>query len=212
VHLTLPLATWLGTSDTSGQVAGFGPVDATDARDLARALANHPDTQWCLTLTGLDGRPAAHGCARAGPPPGRRRARAGPRGNTRDGPGPESPGAKDRTWTFAMTVLDGGDCDHAWETPAYQPTGRLRHLVRIRHATCTFPGCRRPARQCDEDHTLAYDQGGRTCLCNMAPLCRHHHQVKQAHGWALEQTSPGVLTWTAPAGRRYTTTPTEYPA
>jgi hypothetical protein len=256
VHLTLPLATWLGTSGAPGLVAGFGPVDAADARDLARALANHPDTTWCLTLTGPDGRLAAHGCARSGPPPGRRRTRAGPRSNTRDGPGPAPadeptdrfrdgtagpPGtptpcsgdharagpraapatgvgagprtdATGRAWTFTMTVLDGGDCDHAWETPAYQPTDRLRHLVQIRHATCTYPGCRRPARQCDQDHTLAHNDGGPTCLCNLASLCRHHHQVKQAPGWALEQTTPGVLTWTTPAGRRYTTTPTEYPS
>jgi hypothetical protein len=111
-----------------------------------------------------------------------------------------------------MTVLDGGGCDHAWETPAYQPTDRLRHLVQIRHATCTFPGCRRPAARCDQDHTVAYDDGGPTCLCNLAPLCRRHHQVKQTSGWALEQTTPGVLTWTTPAGCRYTATPAEYPS
>ena len=110
-----------------------------------------------------------------------------------------------------MTLLTGSGCDHAWETPAYQPTTGLRHLVQIRHNTCAFPGCRRPAGQCDADHTLAYDHGGHTCLCNLAPLCRHHHQVKQTRGWALHQASPGVLTWTTPAGRRYTTTPTSYP-
>jgi hypothetical protein len=246
VHLTLPLSTWLGLGEAPGQVAGFGPVDATDARDLARALAAHPGTRWCLTFADRDGRPLVHGCANAGPP-GRRRTRrgdrpqAGPAATARDGLGPESgdrpgsmshdrPGTKsrdrpdssaragpgtssrDQAWTLTFTVLDSGDCGHAWETPAYQPTDRLRHLVHIRHATCTFPGCRRPARQCDADHTLAYDDGGKTCLCNLAPLCRRHHQVKQAPGWALEQTSPGVMTWTTPAGRRYTVTPTEYPA
>jgi hypothetical protein len=263
VHLTLPLATWLGQTDSPGQVAGFGPVDATDSRAVAAALAAHPSTTWCLILTDRDGHPVAHGCARAGPPPGRRRAgsgdrpRAGPTIRTRDqqqpeppglpatrsrdrratgppeepeassgdraragppGPPPTSPrgqppaGPSDRTWTFTMTLLDNGDCDHAWQTPAYQPTHRLRHLVQVRHATCTFPGCRRPAAQCDQDHTLAYDDGGRTCLCNLAPACRHHHQVKQAPGWALEQSRPGQLTWTTPAGRRYTTTPTKYPS
>jgi hypothetical protein len=30
--------------------------------------------------------------------------------------------------------------------------------------------------------------------------------------WALQQTSPGVMTWTTPAGRHYTIGPTEYPA
>ena len=220
VHLTLPLATGLGEGDTPGQVAGFGPVDGTGARDLAAALAAHRGTTWCLTLTGRDGRPVAHGCAHTSPRRSRIRARGQPRVRpgraTRDRPEPgsrdgprASPGG--RTWTFTMTVLDGDGCDHAWETPAYQPTDRLRHLVQIRHATCTFPGCRRPAAQCDQDHTVAYDDGGPTCLCNLAGLCRHHHQVKQTPGWALEQTTPGVLTWTTPAGRRYTTTPTEYP-
>ena len=115
-----------------------------------------------------------------------------------------------RTWTITLTWLDSGECDHAWQTPAYVPSAGLRHLVQIRHATCTFPGCRRPAAQCDADHTLAYHHGGRTCLCNLAPLCRHHHQVKQTRGWALRQAGPGMLTWTTPAGRRYTTTPTSY--
>ncbi len=115
------------------------------------------------------------------------------------------------TWTFTITLLDSGACDHAWETPGYRPSPGLRHLVEVRHATCTYPGCGRPAVRCDADHTLAYHRGGRTCLCNLAPLCRHHHEVKQAHGWRLRQTSGGGLTWTTPAGRRYTVTPSSYP-
>ena len=111
-----------------------------------------------------------------------------------------------------MTLLTGSGCDHAWETHAYRPSAGLRHLVDLRHSTCVFPGCRRPAAQCDADHTLAYDRGGRTCLCNLAPLCRHHHQAKQSPGWALDQTTPGVLIWTTPSGRRYTTQPSQYPA
>ena len=48
--------------------------------------------------------------------------------------------------------------------------------------------------------------------CNLAPLCRHHHRCKQAEGWRLEQPEPGVLVWHTPAGRTYTTTPTQYAA
>jgi Domain of unknown function (DUF222) len=239
VNLTIPLATWLGLADAPSHASGYGPLDATDSRGLAAALAAQASTQWCLTVTGPDGRAVAHGCARAGPSPGRRRSQAGTgtndqpaagsrdrptarshggsAGGSRDGPEKRPPG---RAWTFTITWLGGAPpgstpradgCDHARETAAYQPSPRLRHLVQIRHATCTFPGCRRPAAQCDADHTLAYHHGGRTCLCNLAPLCRHHHQVKQARGWALAQASPGVMTWTTPAGRRYTTTPTGYP-
>jgi hypothetical protein len=213
INLTLPLATWLGRSDEPGHVAGYGPLDAADTCALADALAAHAGTKWCLTFTGPDGRPIAHGCAnsgvhscthnhthsgtRAGPP---RRPRAG----SRDGPGTS---AGPVTWTFTLTPLTSGDCDHAWETPAYRPSATLRHLVNIRRDTCVFPGCRRPAVQCDADHTIPYEDGGKTCLCNLAPLCRRHHQVKQAPGWSLEQTRPGTLTWTTPSGRRYTIGP-----
>jgi hypothetical protein len=209
VNLTLPLATWFGQSDDPGHVTGYGPLDAADTRILADALAAHANTRWCLTFTGPDGRPIAHGCAhssaRAGPP---RRPRTGtrdrPSTGSRDGPGTR-PGPT--TWTFTLTPLTSGDCDHAWETSAYRPSRTLRHLVNIRRNTCVFPGCRRPAVQCDADHTIPYEDGGKTCLCNLAPLCRHHHQVKQTPGWSLEQIRPGTLTWTTPSGRRYTIGP-----
>ena len=140
----------------------------------------------------------------------------GPADSPRDGPGTGAPGAPEarapgKTWTFRLTILAGGDCDHAKQTAAYRPSPGLRHLVEIRHATCTYPGCRRPAMRCDADHTVAYHRGGRTCLCNLAPLCRKHHRCKQAEGWRLEQPEPGVLVWQTPSGRTYTITPTEYP-
>ena len=33
-----------------------------------------------------------------------------------------------------------------------------------------LPGC--SDARCDLDHTTAWDQGGRTCECNLAPLCK----------------------------------------
>jgi hypothetical protein len=259
VNLTMPLATWLGQSDAPGHVAGYGPMDASDSRDLARALAARAGNPWCLTFTDARGRPVAHGCARAGPAAGRRRsernagpadeagadARAGPRhessasdrrsarsragdpptarsragdpptARSRAGPSSRSQagstGDRDR-WTFTVTLLPGGACDHAFQTAAYQPPTGLRHLVEIRHGTCVFPGCRRPAAQCDKDHTVPYNQGGRTCMCNLAPLCRRHHQAKQAGDWQLDQPDPGVLVWRLPHGRSYHVEPTAYPA
>jgi hypothetical protein len=50
------------------------------------------------------------------------------------------------------------------------------------------------------------------CECRHTPPCRHHHRCKQADGWYLEQPEPGVLVWYTPAGRTYTTTPTQYAA
>ena len=37
-------------------------------------------------------------------------------------------------------------------------------------------------------------------------------RAKQTPGWHLDQPEPGMLTWTLPSGRRYTTAPEPYPA
>ena len=60
-------------------------------------------------------------------------------------------------------------CDHTLASPGYHPPRQLQHLARIRNPVCTHPGCRHPASRCDLDHTIAYDKGGRTCLCNLGP-------------------------------------------
>ena len=117
----------------------------------------------------------------------------------------------DRDLLADLEPLAVTDCDHRHESAGYQPSDTLRHLVQIRDAECTWPPCRRAARRCDFDHAIPWDQGGRTCACNGGPRCRHHHHAKQAHGWKLEQNQPGYHTWTTPAGRTYTTGPTQYP-
>jgi hypothetical protein len=111
-----------------------------------------------------------------------------------------------------LTPVIRGPCQHARAEHRYRPSRKLQHLVRSRNATCAAPGCGRRAASCDLDHTDPHHQGGRTCECNLAPLCRHHHRCKQAEGWWLEQPEPGVLVWHTPAGRTYTTTPTRYAA
>lgn len=190
VNLTMPLASWTGSADAPGEAAGYGPVSADDCRDLAGGLAASKDVKWCLTLTDLDGQAVAHGCARASPRPGSVRA-----------------------WLIKIKLkrIDCGACTHDGETRAYRPPEMMRHLVCIRQRTCAFPGCRQPAERCDLDHTNPFDQGGRTCPCNLSPLCRRHHRAKQAPGWHLAQPQPGTLVWTAPHGRTYATQPGRYP-
>jgi hypothetical protein len=53
--------------------------------------------------------------------------------------------------------------------------------------------------------------GGRTCLCNGGPKCRHDHRLKQHPRWKVDQLPGGTFRWTTPAGRTYTTEPTRYP-
>jgi ribosomal protein L12E/L44/L45/RPP1/RPP2 len=193
VNLTMPLATWLGHADTPGQDPRYGTLDAATCRDLTATLAGAGRARWCITLTDQHGRPAAHGCARAGPGP---------------------PGTDPAAWlaTITITPVQTQTCDHNRQSASYQPSPTLRHLVKIRSPRCGYPGCRRPARRCDDDHTVPHHRGGRTCECNLHPLCRRHHRAKQAHGWHLTQPEPGVLAWTLPCGRTITTRPHTYPA
>ena len=193
ITVTVPLATVIGQSETPGAADGFGALDADDARDLIAAAARHPRTRWCVTALNPDGTAAAHGCVPGRhPPPG-------------TGPPEYLTGS-----SIKMIPVARGPCDHARAEIGYHPSRTLQHLIRARNATCTAPGCRLPAARCDLDHTVAWDQGGLTCECGLAPLCRHHHRCKQADGWWLEQPRPGVLVWHTPAGRTYATAPTEY--
>ncbi|MHB1596791.1 MAG: hypothetical protein ACYCO9_20005 [Streptosporangiaceae bacterium] len=208
VNLTLPLATWLGWSDAPGDAAGFGPLAGPDCRDLADRLTTGPNVRWCLTLTGPDGRAVGHACARAGPA-----AMADPAdGRPAAGDAAAVCRAPVMEWLAGLRIrwLERDNCRHPLQTAAYRPGAPLRHLIKIRQRTCAFPGCRWPARACDDDHTVPFEDGGRTCECNLAPLCRRHHQAKQAVGWHLDQPQPGVLVWTMPSGRTYTTRPTRY--
>jgi uncharacterized protein DUF222 len=229
VNLTVPLTTWLGLTGQPGEAAGYGPLDAAACRDLAAAIAAAPGSRWCLTITSPAGAALGHGCAKPGhpppprgpaPPEGTAPGGTGPPGNhagpgSTGLPGSTGPpgGAGQIRWLAGIKInwLETGACGHARETFAYQPSPSLRHLVKTRDRTCSFPGCRRPAVRCDDDHTHPFDQGGRTCECNLSPLCRRHHAAKQAPGWHLQQPQPGTLIWTLPSCRTYTTGPGRYP-
>jgi hypothetical protein len=225
VTLTVPLGTLAHLADRPGELAGLGPVDPWLARDLAGAAAQNPKTTWCVTVTDEHGHAVGHGCAR--PEPKSHRKRAGPRppggaGFTftpasRDGP----PGGYG-TWILrtpgpgpdlriTLDPLNTQDCDHRFESRGHDPGVKLRHLSQIRHATCTSPICRRPAAQCDFEHNTPYEAGGRTCICNGGPKCRHDHRLKQHPKWTVDQLPDGTFRWTTPAGRSYHTEPTRYP-
>jgi Domain of unknown function (DUF222) len=209
VTITVPLATAQGRSDTPGEAAGFGILDGDAARDLLAAAGRHPRTRWCITAINPDGTAAAHACLRGRqPPPGSAPPGTGPPGTGPLGTGPP-PWAP--VFTTPLIPVTRGPCDHPHAETGYHPSRKLQHLVRARSATCTAPGCTRPAAACDLDHTVPWDQGGLTCECGLAPLCRRHHRSKQAEGWHLDQPQPGLLKWRVPSGRTYTTTATVYP-
>jgi hypothetical protein len=118
------------------------------------------------------------------------------------------------SWQRVLThPVTGAVLDH--DRTTYAVPADLRRRLRLRDGTCRFPGCRRRAERCDLDHTVAWQDGGRTAADNLAHLCRHHHLVKHRNGvlgrWTVRQRGPapsgGVLEWTSPAGRTYRTVP-----
>jgi hypothetical protein len=239
VNLTIPVTTVTGLAGRPGELGGIGPIDPDLARDLAAAAARNPRTTWCVTVTDTDGHAVGHGCARPEPASGRaKRHKPGPAGG-HDPPcgpgdpeqprfgftpaGPHGPPGGYGTWRLstgqpgqrdlivAIGPIAVRECDHRHQAKGHDPGVLLRHLTQVRNATCTAPGCRRPAVQCDFEHNIPYEAGGRTCECNTGPKCRYDHRLKQHPRWKAEQPMPGLVRWTTPAGRQYTTEPTRYP-
>jgi hypothetical protein len=89
-----------------------------------------------------------------------------------------------------------------------RPTTQVAAHVRARNRTCVAPGCRRPAKDCDLDHTVPWPAGGESEPGNLGPACRGHHLFKHSPGSQLVQINPGVFGWQTPKGMQYLTTPT----
>ncbi len=235
VNIMIPVGTLLGWSASPAYADTWGLLDADEANAFTEAASLSPRTRFCLTLVAPDGTALAHGCSRGrhpwtpppptaspptgpppGSPPGQPSRRARDDGGRGDPPDPAEAGqpAKRladliRRLNVTFRPIRDGSCDHADAEDHYTPSRALKHLIRARTATCSAPACNAQAVYCDLDHTVPYPEGP-TCQCNLAPKCRRHHRCKQASGWKTEQPEPGVLRWTLPSGRTYTTTPTVY--
>ncbi len=94
--------------------------------------------------------------------------------------------------------------------PRYRPSTALAEFVRLRDLTCRFPGCEKPAEQCDVDHAIPWPLGP-THASNLRSLCRKHHLLKTFwcgdDGWSDRQSPDGTIVWTSPTGQTYTTQP-----
>ncbi len=167
VNLTIPLATLLGLAERPGTLSRTGPVDPALARELAAAAARSPRSTWCVTVTGPDHRPLAHGCGR--PPPrgrdnrGTAAARDGPLYTPGDDYGPPGTGniqldiaaltgTTGRTGTGARRAAGGlvfalenlaGPCDHKHQADRARPGGPAaapdRDLERLLHLPALPP-------------------------------------------------------------------------
>jgi len=164
-----------------------GPHDCVAGTGLASIRATVQVTVPVLTMTGAGDEPCL--LAGYGPidPDTARALAAG------------APG-----WVRVMTSPVTGS---VLAVDRYRPGASLDRFLAARDERCRFPGCRRPVWRCDIDHTRPAGQGGRTCHDNLAHLCRRHHVLKTIDAWTVEQTSPGVLVWTSPSGRKHTDRP-----
>jgi hypothetical protein len=103
----------------------------------------------------------------------------------------------------------GGEARATRGVARYRPPAAMRRLIEHRDRRCVFPGCRRPARRCDADHTIPYHRGGATCPDNLAMICRRHHRLKATKGWRIKHLWPGVILWITPTGHWRITAPAD---
>jgi hypothetical protein len=149
MHLQIGLDTLAQMNESPGELAGYGPVVADVARQVAEEQEN-------------------------------------------------------TEWRWEVTDPETGQILHTGTTRR-RPNASLRRGVEARNPTCIFPGCRMPAVDCDLDHRTRWADGGRTRCCNLAPLCRHDHIIKDQHGWRYQPLCDGRYLWTSRLGHNYYT-------
>lgn len=85
----------------------------------------------------------------------------------------------------------------------YRPSATLKEFVQWRDLTCRWPGCDKPARTSDIDHTTPWPYGP-THPSNTKCYCRIHHLVKTfVPGWSEQQLPDGTVLLTSPTGHLY---------
>jgi len=110
---------------------------------------------------------------------------------------------------------DQANCAEA--SRRYKPRQTVLDQVTGRFQTCVHPGCSRDAVQCDIDHAVPFAKGGRSCPCNLVPLCRAHHRLKTYGGWSLRLTrpdepyTPGTIEFRSRLGQRRIEPPPDLP-
>lgn len=217
VEVRVGLLTVLGLDERCGEIPGLGPLLPHVARRLV--VEQHRGAQWRFAVLDADGNLVMAGTTR-------RRPRGGtPRpGGCRNGVVELHVGVDELVrlahdtpehGAWAAVIADIADQYVASLDGSLAPApdghrprfarGALERHVEVRDRTCSFVGCRRPARKSDKDHTRDHADGGPTTRWNVGPLCERHHRLKTEGWWTLRQPTPGRFEWTSPLGRTYRT-------
>jgi hypothetical protein len=102
-------------------------------------------------------------------------------------------------WRFSVTEPVTGHVVYQGATRR-RPTKVQSDRVGARDRRCKAPGCRIPASNCHDDHTIDYARGGLTIDPNIAKHCGHHHGLKTRGKAHTSQLRPGYLIWTTALG------------
>jgi len=185
LNLVMTDTSLFGTASTAARLAGYGPVPAPLARDLARTGSTRPDLQ------------PDQGQDTTGPQP-----LAGE-------PGLAGVGDRVKVWVRRLFT------DPVEDTLAHRDrrrrafTGSLRETLIARDITCRTPWCDAPVRHAD--HILPHAQDGQTSLDNGQGLCEACNYTKHTPGWTHHPiTLPDGTTTiriTTPTGHTHHTTP-----
>jgi hypothetical protein len=216
VEIRVGVMTLLGSDDRPGEIAGLGAVDAEVARQaVAEQLRG---ARWQFAVVDTDGHLLLAGPLRRRP----RRPGTGLPSRVRGGVVELHLTVAELAHFAADPSLTGGwagvvaEIAAAWahrhelqeglsrDPQARFARGALARHVQIRDRACCGPGCTRPARRSDLDHTAEHARGGATAETNIGPGCWRHHPDKD-RGWTLVQPEPGQFVWMSPLGRIYRT-------
>jgi hypothetical protein len=80
--------------------------------------------------------------------------------------------------------------------------------LRAIYRTCSLPGCTVPVRMCEAHHVnKSWADAGPTDLDNLAPVCKHHHDLIHQRRWKLHMSADRSITATLPTGEVMSTGP-----
>ena len=193
--VTVPAATLAGTSDTPGEILGYGPIDP----EAARRLAAQTEFWTRLVVAPVTGAPLAIGRVRYAPTAAMRRFLR----------------IRDMTCTFPGCDKPGAACEadhtHAWAHGGETGVGNLAILCREHHRQKTLgywtvrqigteqqgPG------QGPEQNTWVGPEQGTT----HEPAQEHEPTREQEPAQNRAPAPPGTLEWTGPSGRKHITYP-----
>ena len=210
INLTVPAGNILGWSAAPGEAGGWGLTDPGDTRRLVQAASAHPRTRWCFTLLGPDGTAVAHGCAR-GPHPWIPPPDSGQR--NRDGPDARQAAALADTAARPQRHL------HPDRQGQLRPRQRRKPLHPQPQAQAPGPGphrdlprarLRRPRRTTATSTTPSPTPPGSPASATWPRPADATTASSKPPAGQLTQPEPGVMRWTTPSGRTYTTRPTVY--